>query len=126
MSTLKVTNIAGLTGSSTDVMEGLAKVWCNLNGTGTISIRDSFNTSSIRDDGSGNYAVIINNNMNSNAYSVSGSVVGSSGGSYYSFVASNGANSQMATTEYEFTTIHASGAIGDQDRVSTSVHGDLA
>ena len=49
MSTLKVTNIAGLTGSSTNVMEGLAKAWVNLNGTGTPAARDSLNLSSITD-----------------------------------------------------------------------------
>jgi len=43
MSTLKVTNVAGLTGSSTNLEQGLAKAWSNLNGTGTIAVRDNFN-----------------------------------------------------------------------------------
>jgi hypothetical protein len=38
MSTLKVTNIAGLSGSSTDVMGGLAKAWVNFNGIGTVAV----------------------------------------------------------------------------------------
>ena len=35
--------------------KGLAKAWANLNGTGTIALRDSFNVSSVTDDGTGDY-----------------------------------------------------------------------
>ena len=38
------------------VVEGSAKAWCNLNGTGTAAIRDSFNTTSITDNGTGDYS----------------------------------------------------------------------
>ena len=38
MSTLKVTNIAGLTGTSLDVMAGLIKSWVNFNGIGTVAV----------------------------------------------------------------------------------------
>ncbi len=39
-----------------NVVEGSAKAWCNLNGTGTAAIRDSFNTASITDNGTGDYS----------------------------------------------------------------------
>lgn len=32
-------------------VDGVAKSWCNLNGTGTIAVRDSLNVSSITDNG---------------------------------------------------------------------------
>jgi len=44
-----------------------ARMWCNLNGTGTIAIRDSHNVSSIADGGTGFFTVYIDNDMaNSN------------------------------------------------------------
>lgn len=63
MSTLKVTNIAGLTGSSTNVIEGLAKAWGNCNGLGTVSLRDSFNLSGLTDNGAGLYQFNISSSM---------------------------------------------------------------
>tara|TARA_Y100001937_G_scaffold78359_1_gene106255 strand:+ start:129 stop:518 length:390 start_codon:yes stop_codon:yes gene_type:complete len=48
----------------------LAKVWINFNGTGTVAIRDSFNVSSITDNGTGNYTVTIDNDMSNANYSV--------------------------------------------------------
>ena len=38
-------------------MTGIAKAWVNFDGTGTVAIRDSFNVSSITDNGTGNYTV---------------------------------------------------------------------
>jgi hypothetical protein len=38
-------------------MTGIAKAWVNFNGTGTVAIRDSFNVSSITDNGTGDYTV---------------------------------------------------------------------
>jgi hypothetical protein len=37
------------------VVEGTAKAWMNLNGAGTVALRDSFNTSSVTDNGTGDY-----------------------------------------------------------------------
>lgn len=53
MSTLKVNNIQTAGGGSNSTPEeiegGRAKAWCNLNGTGTIAVRDSFGLSSVTD-----------------------------------------------------------------------------
>ena len=38
-------------------MTGIAKAWVNFNGTGTVAIRDSFNVSSITDNGAGDYTI---------------------------------------------------------------------
>jgi hypothetical protein len=38
-------------------MTGIAKAWVNFDGTGTVAIRDSFNVSSITDNGTGYYTV---------------------------------------------------------------------
>ncbi|RPF78660.1 MAG: hypothetical protein CBC65_010225 [Rhodothermaceae bacterium TMED105] len=51
MSTLRVTNVAPLSGTSTDFMEGLTKAWCSWDMANTGSPYDSFNVSSLNDDG---------------------------------------------------------------------------
>jgi hypothetical protein len=40
---------------ATAVVRGVAKAWANLNGTGTIALRDSLNVSSVADNGTGDY-----------------------------------------------------------------------
>jgi len=38
-------------------MTGVAKAWVNFNGIGTVAIRNSFNVSSVTDNGTGDYTV---------------------------------------------------------------------
>ena len=38
-------------------MTGIAKAWVNFDGTGTVAIRNSFNVSSITDNGTGDYTI---------------------------------------------------------------------
>ena len=45
------------------MQQGLCKQWINFTGIGALIIRDSFNTSSISDNGTGNYTVFIASNM---------------------------------------------------------------
>ena len=72
MSTLNVSNITdGTTTVGTSyVVNGSAKAWVNFNGTGTIASRDSFNVSSLTDNGTGNYDVNFSNSMANTGYSV--------------------------------------------------------
>ena len=59
MSNALVDNIGNASGSLTTptqyVVRGSAKAWANLNGTGTIALRDSLNVSSVVDNGTGDY-----------------------------------------------------------------------
>ena len=48
--------------------QSAAKAWINFDGTGTISIRDSFSVSSIDDDGTGLYSYNLSNAMNNANY----------------------------------------------------------
>jgi hypothetical protein len=59
-------------------MTGIAKAWVNFNGTGTVAIRDSFNVSSITDNGTGDYTVNFTTAMPNANYStvVSGALAG--------------------------------------------------
>tara|TARA_R100000231_G_C5214890_1_gene131662 strand:+ start:107 stop:484 length:378 start_codon:yes stop_codon:yes gene_type:complete len=61
MSTLKVATIQDTSGNNSStpaqVAQGRAKAWINFNGTGTVSIRDDFNFSSVTDNGTGLYTL---------------------------------------------------------------------
>ena len=50
------------------VFNGTAKAWVNFNGTGTIAIRDSYNVSSLNDDGTGKYDVVLASSMTDGNY----------------------------------------------------------
>ena len=64
MSTVKAANLQN-TGSGAPTFQNssgteigqLAKAWINFNGENTVAIRDSFNVSSLTDNGTGNYTV---------------------------------------------------------------------
>ena len=56
----------------------IAKSWINFNGGGTIAIRDSYNVSSITDNGTGDYTITFSTAMGSVDYSVSGTMGNSS------------------------------------------------
>lgn len=61
MSTLRVANLQSTAGTQTVTQDrlyrGAATAWVNFNGTGTVAIRDSYNVSSITDNGVGDYTV---------------------------------------------------------------------
>ena len=67
MSTIAVQNFKDpTTDKSVDaayVTDGVAKAWANLNGTGTIALRDSFNVASTTDEGTGAYSYALSSNM---------------------------------------------------------------
>jgi len=59
MSELRTDTITASDGTSpvTLTKQSAAKAWVNFNGTGTIATRDSFNVTSLDDNGTGNYDV---------------------------------------------------------------------
>ena len=50
----------------------LAKAWINFKGNGTVGIRDSFNVSSLTDNGTGDYTVSFTNNLGNTNYCATG------------------------------------------------------
>ena len=69
--TVTATSLTADTLTNQDIQ--LCKAWVNFNGTGTVAIRDSYNVSSITDNGTGNYTVNFANAMSNTNYSFSGS-----------------------------------------------------
>lgn len=57
--------------------------WVNFNGTGTVAIRDSFNVSSITDNGTGDYTVNFATAMNNSNYSASFGGQDGAGGAFF-------------------------------------------
>ena len=60
----------GNSSTPAQVFEGRAKAWVNFNGESTVAIRDSFNVSSITDNGTGSYTVNIDTDMSNVNYCV--------------------------------------------------------
>ena len=108
---------------ATDQQQGLAKAWINLNGTGTVAIRDSFNVTSITDNGTGDYTINFTNAL-ANANYV---VTGSSGGANST---SNGAVYQYdqatakTTSACRIITISSSGGFADTPQIAIAFFGD--
>ena len=50
--------------------QGIGKAWVSFNGTGTVAIEDSFNVTSITDNGVGDYTVSFTTNMADTNYAV--------------------------------------------------------
>ena len=75
MSTLAVGTIKSISSaapvfqntSGTEIGQ-ICKSWINFDGVGTVSIRDSFNVSSLTDNGTGNYTVTFTNAMSNTNY----------------------------------------------------------
>ena len=76
--------------TTTNVQKGLAKAFINFDGSGTVSIRDSFGVSSLADDGTGAYTVTLSITM-STATDWSGAMSGNGAGYSHAFGGTSGA-----------------------------------
>ena len=110
--------------TTTSLQQGLAKVWSAFDGTASsISYADSFNTSGLTDNGTGDYTVTISNDMASGNYAVAS--MGERLGSYeevnicrhYSHAFAAGSFRLMANQGTATTNLYW---------VQTIAHGDLA
>ena len=116
MSSLSLETIKSLTASTPPAIQDSAgteigkfcRAWINLNGTGTIAIRGSFNVSSITDGGAGVYTVNFTNAMPDANYSVNITAQGAGGTAFDGAINSTAAGSFI-------THIHGSAASSAQD-----------
>ena len=108
-------------GSATQsLQQGLAKCWVNFNGQGTIAARDSFNLSSLDDDGTGSYGVNMSSVFSSANHSAHGTcdATGNYSNVEINSVASSGINSMRCWNDNP--------ASIDPSLVFATMHGDLA
>ena len=128
MSTLKVTNIQATGETVSRAVSGVAAAWLNLNGTGTIAIKDSTNFSSVTDIGTGNYKPIFTNSMSSANYSTT--CTGNNTSSFWMPSSGVRGDGSLYKSSSDFTQATArsdgTNANVDIEDVSNAVHGDLA
>lgn len=110
------------------VAGGSTKAWTHLNGTGTIAIQDSFNTSSATDRNTGRYEFNRTNNMVNRLYTCSGSCSLTNGDASSAYVTDSFADYQVqgpfstsASTSGVYNT-----SFNDYAYVANNVNGDLA
>ena len=127
MSTLKVTTIQDTSGgnasTSEQIAQGRAKSWVSFVGTGTVSINDSFNVSSITDSGTGKYIV----NMSTAMANINYAVV--CDGRYNTSDAAGSTKAStrrtvFTTTTYGIRAASAGGSFDDMAFLSGVVFGD--
>ena len=106
-------------GTTTNLQQGLAKAWSNVNGTSTAAINDSFNVSGITDNGTGDTTNTYSNAMNNTTYvmTVSGGYVNDDGMARYSEATTN-----WRTYYYQESDRNAK----DGSVNSSAIFGDLA
>ena len=107
------------------VVNGVAKAWVNIEGEGTIAVRDSFNNSSIVDRADGRYTTTVTNAMNNANYSVfyTGQKSGASDDGY---VLGGIGTGGITATAVQITTQIGSSGPDDIPTVNVANHGDLA
>jgi len=101
---------------TTNLQQGLAKAWVNLNGTGTIAISDSYNVSSLIDIGVGQYEVVFTNAMSNANYSATSSNDGWGAGGTYN----------VSTAKFKCIARSYTWDIADVSAMMGQVCGDLA
>lgn len=117
-------SMSGTTLNGTD-SQAIAKAWVNFNGTGTVAIRDSFNVSSITDNGTGDYTINFTSALANANYAVVGMAGRSTVGSPTDPDISITGASAMATTSFRiYTYPGVSGTLTDFEIINLVVFGD--
>ena len=106
--------------TTTNLQQGLAKQWVRFSGT-SMSVADSFNTSSVTDNGTGDYSPVLTSSMSSENYSP---LYTSS--QYHELMGNNGGTTGTLASGYKINIRNSSNSAADTGRVSTSVLGDLS
>ena len=117
-------NVKGEGTATTNLRQGLAKHWILLNGSGTIAVTDSFNNTSITDNGTGDYTVTIANNMNDENFSVT------TGGAFDEDGSAQGrqgpASLEKTTTSFDLHCASNTTSADDWESPTAQTLGDLA
>ena len=127
-SQLKVDTITGVTtagsisvtgegnSTTTNLQQGLTKVWVRFNGTSTVAVNDSLNVSGLTDHGTGDYQVNFTNNMGNVNYA-------NTSNSNNAHALNGNANS---ADNLRVGTYNSSTSLIDSSRVMSDANGDLA
>ena len=133
VNTLKDASGNNSVGMST-VSNGSAKMWSCFNGTGTVAIKDSFNQSTLTDNGNGDQTVAFTNSMGNSNYSSTGACLGGStdGSNYAIFgcedasAATTKTSSNLQCTSGFVANVTAGASHVNHQDMNLAIHGDLA
>ena len=127
-SILKVDTLTGVTtagsisvtgegnSTTTNLQQGLTKVWVRFNVTSTVAVNDSLNVSGLTDHGTGDYQVNFTNNMGNVNYA-------NTSNSNNAHALNGNANS---ADNLRVGTYNSSTSLIDSSRVMSDANGDLA
>ena len=102
--------------TTTNLQQGLTKVWVRFNGTSTVAVNDSLNVSGLTDHGTGDYQVNFTNNMANANYAHTAN-------SNNALALNGNANS---ADNLRVGTYNSSTSLIDSSRVMSDANGDLA
>jgi len=134
MSTLKADTIQNTSGGAvTLTKQSATKQWTNINGGGgTPVVRDSFNNSSLTDNGTGDYTLSLSNSMDNANYSLQTTVSSDTGGAPTVFnrkLTVYAASAVPTTSQYRIASgynYYTASNFLDNTYNFTEVQGDLA
>lgn len=112
-------------GTNIDNRNPSAQAWVNFTGTGTVTINDSYNVTSITDDGTGAYTVNLSITMASVNYCPVVSLYDDSQTNLTADFGNANRNSSFTTTTFRINTSQGISAV-DADRIYCIVYGDRA
>ena len=133
MSTLKVTNIQATGETASRPVSGVAAVWASMDASsGTPTLEDSLNTSSVTDIGTGLFDFNYTNNMGNSNYSISYYHNGNAASTTFGTptiglaITYGGLGGRVASKFGVATYDGGTSGFKDSKRNLCSVHGDLA
>ena len=113
-----------VTATTSFVGKNACTAWVNFNGTTTPpTIRDSFNVSDVVRTSTGVFEIYFQTNMDNTNYSISSSTVGSTEGSWWTFIAGN--RTLNITSRFRITVVHISGANINMGNTTIQIFGGL-
>ena len=121
--------VRGEGSATTSLQQGLCKAWATINATGTAAVRDSFMSSSLTDNSSGDFSFGHTTNFAANTTYTAGGLAGHSGASNTTYTMSPYSDGTLLTSSSRYSMrYNTSNAEGVSDYVygAISMHGDLA
>jgi len=120
--------VQGEGSNTTIIAQGLTKCWVNFNGVGTIAARDSFNMTSLTDNGTGDYTTTFANDFGNVNYCFNGNSMRENSRSHTN---GQGSATAYAVGSYRGITAFVAGNNGedtanDSDIANRAFQGDLA
>lgn len=103
------------------VVNGSAKMWANLNGS-TFGLRQSFNTSSATDNGTGDYTFLFTNSTSDSDYATTINQGNQTGSDFWGYRGSH----SHATGSVREKSRNTSNSAADAVTFCVHLHGDLA